>query len=469
VHEAARVALAVVAADLLLRLVGLWSWTASSTLGRWPWLIERYAWIFPATLILAVLGVRRWRTARSSLLGAGLSGAGAGLVTGVLALALAQVVFAPEGSHFWSGLHLEGGVVGFLLFGSGLSLFRTLGWLYGSFASILAVLTERGEQYCPRSGDQARARAWLWRMLVFVLVTAVYTSNLTLFNYWASGGPPSPQPEIYEQRGNFFFELTAALLLIAVLLVINLRGKGTSKSQGAPEFGALSLLAVLMGVSCLACGSAKTAPGSYFSSLDYQARETLSQSLFREDLSVLSNEEIERILSSKIELPHDARLALLQLGADPHVLVLPAPDVNGEGDAAAVLERLAASDRLSSVVLLPSLLVPRNLSVAKLREAAARFQADLLFIYRTPCQQFRRNRFLAADEARAYCVAEGVLLDVRTGIIPFSGVASSTFGAVQEPDGLTTYETLRRSQSEAIARALSELADHLLGFLAAAP
>jgi hypothetical protein len=144
----------------------------------------------------------------------------------------------------------------------------------------------------------------------------------------------------------------------------------------------------------LACGSAKVAPGGYFSSLDYQAREALSQSLFREDRSLLSNEEIERILSSKFELPRNPKLALLQLGANPHVLVLPAAGADGEGDAVA-----AVLDRLSSVVLLPSLLVPRNLSVAKLREAAARFQADLLFIYRPPCQQFQRNGFLGADEA----------------------------------------------------------------------
>lgn len=230
-----------------------------------------------------------------------------------------------------------------------------------------------------------------------------------------------------------------------------------------------TLVALVLGLPNLSCTSTKPASSSYFSSLDYQARETLRQSLFREDLSLLSNEEIERILSSKIELPRNARLALLQLGGDPHVLVLPAPDTD-EGDSlAALFERLGDSERLSSVTLLPSMLVPSSLSVAKLREAAARFQADLLFIYRTPCQQFHRNRFLAADEAKAYCIAEGVLLDVRTGIIPFSAVGTSTFGAVQGPEDLTSYETLRRSQSQAITQALEALADNLLAFLAAAP
>ena len=225
-----------------------------------------------------------------------------------------------------------------------------------------------------------------------------------------------------------------------------------------------------MGVLSLSCVSRKAASPDYFSSLDYQARETLRQSLFREDLSLLSNEEIERILSSKIELPRDARLALLQLGGDAQVLVLPAPQGGGEGSGLTELaERLAACERLSSVALLPSLLVPANLSVAKLRESAARFQADLLFIYRTPCLPFQRHRLLGADEAKVYCVAEGVLLDVRSGIIPFSAAAMATFGAVKRPEDLTSYETLRRSQGRAIVEALEELADDLLAFLAAAP
>lgn len=234
----------------------------------------------------------------------------------------------------------------------------------------------------------------------------------------------------------------------------------------------LAVIALLfsVGLSTNSCYSAKrAAPESYFSSLDYQARQTLNQSLFKEDLSLLSNEEIDRILSSKIELPADARLAVLQLGTDSQVLVLPTPDSEaGDSALASLVERLTASEGLSSVTLLPSLLIPRSLSVAKLREAAARFQADLLFIYRTPCQQFHRNRFLRADEAKAYCVAEGVLLDVRTGIIPFSSAASATFGAVQNPEDLNSYETLRRSQSEAILRALEDLADDLVAFLASA-
>lgn len=226
---------------------------------------------------------------------------------------------------------------------------------------------------------------------------------------------------------------------------------------------------LLIAAVVLACSSAKRSVPSYLDSLDYQGRETLNESLFREDVSLLTNEEIERILGSKIELPRNARLAILQLGGESHVLVLPEPESDAEDALSSLRDQLEGSHRLSSVVLLPSLLVPRTLSVAKLREAAARFQADLLFIYRTPCLQFHRNRFIGTDEARAYCIAEGVLLDVRTGIIPFSSVNSSTFEAVRTAEDINTYETVRRSRSEATSNALSELAVQLVEFLDSAP
>lgn len=240
------------------------------------------------------------------------------------------------------------------------------------------------------------------------------------------------------------------------------------QDHGGYRLSTLRLAILALALSTVSCVAAKRST-SYLSSLDYQARETLSQSLFREDVSLISNEEIERVLSSKVELPRDARLILLQLGSDADILVLPQADSEEVDALSRLFEQVSASNRLTSVALLPSLLVPRNLSVAKLRESAARFQGDLLFIYRVPCQQFRRNRFLGQDEAKAYCLAEGVLLDVRTGIIPFSGVGTSVFEAVENPEDLNSYETLRRSQAEAVVLALDELAAELTSFLDAAP
>lgn len=68
------------------------------------------------------------------------------------------------------------------------------------------------------------ARFLSWLLPVLLLLGACWTGNLTLFNWWAAGGPPTPHPEIYEQRGNVFFFVTVGLLVLAlVLIVLNLR------------------------------------------------------------------------------------------------------------------------------------------------------------------------------------------------------------------------------------------------------
>ena len=81
---------------------------------------------------------------------------------------------------------------------------------------------------------------WRWALPVLLAAGACWTGNLALFNWWAAGGPPTPHPEIYEQRGNLFFLLTLALLLVAVLLaVINAGRRRAPRSPdgkpGRPE------------------------------------------------------------------------------------------------------------------------------------------------------------------------------------------------------------------------------------------
>ena len=80
-----------------------------------------------------------------------------------------------------------------------------------------------------------RTRHWYWALMALLVAGAFWTGNLALFNWWAAGGPPSPQPEVYEQRGNIFFALTVALLLLAFLLVVvNRKRNKASRTNQEP-------------------------------------------------------------------------------------------------------------------------------------------------------------------------------------------------------------------------------------------
>jgi hypothetical protein len=65
---------------------------------------------------------------------------------------------------------------------------------------------------------------WRWLLVGLLIVLFLWFGNLTLFNWWAAGGPPTPHPERYASRGIVFFTLTCLSLLGAIILaVVNVR------------------------------------------------------------------------------------------------------------------------------------------------------------------------------------------------------------------------------------------------------
>lgn len=223
---------------------------------------------------------------------------------------------------------------------------------------------------------------------------------------------------------------------------------------------------LLLACALLLAGCAKKKPvtSDFYASSGYQNRALLQQSLFRSDQAILSNEEIETILSSRIQLPKNAHLTILRLGEADELL-----SWAFLANANSPFVSLADNPRLTRVSWLPSLLIPEKLTVPLLREAAARFQADLLLVYRTPCQRFQNYRLFGDDTARTYCVAEALLLDVRTGVIPFSTAAAKQVNVRETKDDVSFYETLKKAEGTATAEAIAELTQQVSQFLGSAP
>jgi hypothetical protein len=98
---------------------------------------------------------------------------------------------------------------------------------------------------------------------------------------------------------------------------------------------------------------------------------------------------------------------------------------------------------------MPTLLIPEKRTVPYLREAAARFQADLLLSYTTRIQTFEQTRLIGADGVKAACLLEPVLLDVRTGIVVYSSRNSETIATRKTPGDFNFSETVGKAQSDA--------------------
>lgn len=206
------------------------------------------------------------------------------------------------------------------------------------------------------------------------------------------------------------------------------------------------------------------------SSAEYQSRPEMTESLFKDDQQALSNETIATILGSRIVIPDRCRVVVVRYGElgthpwwTPELAQLDQEAVN------TLLNQLRSCNRVSQANVLPSMLAPRVQSVPQLRQCAARCQADLILLYRPRGHSYQKERVLVSDQVKAYCQVEAVLLDVRTGVIPFTSTSVKDFTAKKSGKDFDFAETVRAAEIQAQAEALKEVADQTTQFLTTTP
>jgi len=225
------------------------------------------------------------------------------------------------------------------------------------------------------------------------------------------------------------------------------------------------LLSVLALAGCGAPVSTMDRSDSYYESLEAgMAGET--QSLFTSDEAVLSSEDISKILAYRYTAPRNNRIGVIALGRAFWFGYSEELARTGTDIQAGMVTKLRASPKVYDASYLPTLLIPEKRTVGHYREAAARYQADLLLIYQAACRTYDKYRFFSPDEAKSFCNVEAVILDVRTGIVPFSVTASRDFMTKRNKEDTNFRETMARAELKSLADALAEVGDEVVQFLA---
>ena len=245
-------------------------------------------------------------------------------------------------------------------------------------------------------------------------------------------------------------------ILFALLAMISL-----ALLSGCASAGALDPTA--MAESEYTLGPTSDAPGSIGKTAD---------SLFKSDQAVLSNQDIEKILSAKVYAPAKARIAVVRIGGKyPWGRTWwseSVAQVEQQGSDR-MLAAFRNSPRVGHVIVLPTLLTPAQITIPYLRESAARVQADMLLIYRTFTQSYQQQKFFGGGDVHAYCTVEAILLDTRSGIIVDTSIKTRSFSAPKSAKDLEIEETIARNQQQAIAEALGQAAEELAKNLTAEP
>ena len=228
----------------------------------------------------------------------------------------------------------------------------------------------------------------------------------------------------------------------------------------------LSLVAVIVLVGCSVSGPQRFAGDDAGSRLAMQPPiQPREPSLFSSDASVLSDSDIDRILAYEYQRPVQAKLAVMGLGQQVWMGFSDELARSGELIRARLIAALQDANSVESAEFLPSLLIPSSRSVAYFREAAARSQSELLLVYQSSCRTYEKFRFLQASQSKAFCTVEAVLLDVRTGIVPFTSTSTEELVITKNDQDTSIYETRRRAELSGVSKALESLGIEIAGFL----
>ena len=201
-----------------------------------------------------------------------------------------------------------------------------------------------------------------------------------------------------------------------------------------------------------------------------QKQETITQSLFNAKESTISEEDIQRLLDGKIKIPKKARIAVLNLNAtlnhyhryyyqnDEEEMKLQRQNFE------LLKEKLLTTDRADKVFLMPNMLINKTPTLTQLREAAVRMQADMLLIFHLRSDLYYKYKMLKKNEVKAFASCEALLMDIRTGVIPFSNVKTEDVLIKKVEDDFNNDETRQRAISDATKKTLNGFGDELVNY-----
>lgn len=224
---------------------------------------------------------------------------------------------------------------------------------------------------------------------------------------------------------------------------------------------------VLLFTACKLSGP----PGYYAYAWQASQSERIKESLFDSDERTISEEDIRRLLDGNVELPDTARVAIFNFGTSSLNKYYSSYRYNEEylkskqSYIEALTSTISESNRVEKVILMPSIMTNQDPTLTSLRESAVRLQADILIIFSIKSDIYYKYKAFKNDQAKAFATIETVLLDIRTGVVPYSNIITKEHLIQKKATDLDINETQKRAENEAVLKALTESGKELVDFL----
>lgn len=231
------------------------------------------------------------------------------------------------------------------------------------------------------------------------------------------------------------------------------------------------ILPFLSCVLLMACNTTRSLSGS--PSWEMPNNDTLiTQSLFNDKASTISEENIQKILDGSYKLPQQIRVAIVRLEATPQTRRYYWSYWSDEQYLKTqqsyldlFTDKFKQSSRVTELSIIPDLLISKTPTFTSIREAAVRMQADVVVVYAITSDIYSKYKLFTKPDIKAFATTQLIILDVRTGLIPFSTIVTKDYLSQKKKEELDNSEATSRIQNEAVLLTINEIGHKVTSFL----
>lgn len=197
----------------------------------------------------------------------------------------------------------------------------------------------------------------------------------------------------------------------------------------------------------------------------------ITQSLFSDKSATISEENIQKILDGNYSLPKQLRVALIKLESTQkrHYWNYWSDEAYLKTQQAyldSFTAKLKQSPRVMKITSIPEMLLSKApASFTTLRESAVRMQADVVVVYAINSDIYTKYRSFKRPDVKAFATTQLIIMDVRTGLVPFTTVVTRDFMGPQNKTDIETDEARSRVQNQAVLMTINEIGDQVTKFL----
>jgi hypothetical protein len=218
-----------------------------------------------------------------------------------------------------------------------------------------------------------------------------------------------------------------------------------------------------------ACTTVKPTGTGSSSQAYYQTDPPITQSLFDDQSSTISEENIRKILEGTYSLPENLRISLVKLESRQNQRSYYWNNETYLKSQQEYLDRFTESfkrsERVQQVSQIPDLLISSTPTFTSIREIAVRTQSDLVAIYSIHSDLYSNYKVFGKADIKAFATTQLIVMDVRTGLIPFSSIVTKEFQSKRMDGELNDQEASERIKNEAVLLTIQEIGEKINQFL----